>query len=220
MKVNIGKFIYHFGPYQLAEKLCFWAKDVEDEYGFKSKPDWVHDFGEYLSHTPIADLLQWIHDKRKRTIKVKLDRWDIWAGDYHIALMVLPILQDLQKRKHGAPFVDDEDVPIGLRSTSAPPKENEYDVDANHFKRYDYVLNEMIFAFKLHTIDDWDKECWSGVHDLILQEEDDEKYGKVHKLVEGPNHTAKFNKERFDRIDSRRKNGLRLFAKYFYTLSD
>jgi hypothetical protein len=46
MKVYIGPYKNWFGPYQLAEKLCFWAKPVTDKYGIKSKPDWVHNFGD------------------------------------------------------------------------------------------------------------------------------------------------------------------------------
>jgi len=50
MKVKIGKYKDHFGPYQLAEALCFWVKEVPDEYGIKRKPSWVHDFGEWLAY--------------------------------------------------------------------------------------------------------------------------------------------------------------------------
>ena len=39
MKVKIGTYTNWFGPYQLAELLCFWVKDVKDESGMKSKPD-------------------------------------------------------------------------------------------------------------------------------------------------------------------------------------
>ena len=53
MKVKIGSYTSWWGPYQLAEKLCFWVKDVEDEFGIKSKPDWVHSFGEWLAHGEI-----------------------------------------------------------------------------------------------------------------------------------------------------------------------
>ena len=36
MKVKIGPYKNWFGPYQLAELLCFWAKEtVVDEYGMK-----------------------------------------------------------------------------------------------------------------------------------------------------------------------------------------
>ncbi len=48
MKVVIGPYTTWIGPYQIAEKLCFWAKPVPDEIGMKRKPDWVHDFGTWL----------------------------------------------------------------------------------------------------------------------------------------------------------------------------
>lgn len=50
MKVYIGPYKNWVGPYQIAEALCFWVKPVKDEYNFKSKPDWVHNFGTWLSH--------------------------------------------------------------------------------------------------------------------------------------------------------------------------
>jgi hypothetical protein len=58
------------------------------------------------------------------------------------------MLKQLKETKHGAPFVDDEDVPEELKSTSAPPKKDDWDVDDNHFKRWDYVMDEMIYAFE------------------------------------------------------------------------
>jgi hypothetical protein len=70
-----------------------------------------------------------------------------------------------QKKKHGAPFVDDEDVPDHLKSTAAPAKENEWDTDANHFARWDWVLDEMIFAFECKTDDSWEEAFRSGEHD-------------------------------------------------------
>ena len=50
MKVYIGPYKNWLGPYQIAEALCFWAKPVKDEHNFESKPDWVHNFGTWLSH--------------------------------------------------------------------------------------------------------------------------------------------------------------------------
>jgi hypothetical protein len=60
--------------------------------------------------------------------------------------------------------VDDEDVPEELKSTSAPPKECVWDVDANHFKRWDYILDEMIWSFehKLKDTDLDDIDIWSA----------------------------------------------------------
>ncbi len=73
----------------------------------------------------------------------------------------------LNRKKGKAEKKDDEDVPEELKSTSAPPKENEYDTDANHFKRWDYVLNEMIFAFEHKVDDSWEDDYRSGEHDIL-----------------------------------------------------
>ena len=50
MKVYIGKYPRYFNTYKLADALCFWVKDVTDEFGSKHKPDWVHKFGEFLTY--------------------------------------------------------------------------------------------------------------------------------------------------------------------------
>ena len=152
MKIYIGPYKNWVGPYQIAEALCFWAKPVKDEYDMESKPKWVHDFGTWLSHgttkeeivesknapeTWLLKLCQWIESKRNRVSYIKIDKYDTWSMDHTLAMIVLPMLKQLQATKHGAPNVDDEDVPEELKSTSAPAKEKEYDTDGNHFKRWD-----------------------------------------------------------------------------------
>lgn len=84
---------------------------------------------------------------KKRIELVKVDRQDIWNADYTLALIIYPVLKKLKESKQGAPFVDDDDVPDSLKAVSAPPKENEWDTDKFWFDRWDYVLNEMLFAF-------------------------------------------------------------------------
>ena len=54
MRVKIGKYVDWFGPYQLADALCFWVPKVKDEYGMEDKPDWVHKFGEWLTYGSVA----------------------------------------------------------------------------------------------------------------------------------------------------------------------
>jgi hypothetical protein len=76
--------------------------------------------------SPISRALQWVLDLVHPQINyVKIDRWDTWSMDSTLAQIVLPMLRQLQDTKHGAPFVDDDDVPEHLRSTAAPAKENE-----------------------------------------------------------------------------------------------
>ena len=58
------------------------------------------------------------------------------------------MLRQLRETKHGAPYTDDADVPEELRKSAAPPTEHEWDTDDNHFKRWDWILDEMIFSFE------------------------------------------------------------------------
>ena len=76
-----------------------------------------------------------------------IHKWDTWNMDHTLSYIIVPMLVQLQETKHGAPNTDDEDVPEKLRSTSAPPKENDWDTDDNHFRRWDWIINEMIWAF-------------------------------------------------------------------------
>lgn len=136
MKVYIGPYKNWFGPYQLAEALCFWAKKVPDELGIYSKPDWVHKFGEFLAHgfapdesdkprserrfkerpeTWLYKFLSWVESKKKRKISIRIDRYDTWSMDATLAPIILPMLKQLKETKHGSGMIDLEDVPEHMR---------------------------------------------------------------------------------------------------------
>jgi hypothetical protein len=216
VKVIIGPYKNWFGPYQLAELLCFWVKPVKDEDGIPDKPQWVHNFGEWLSErkdgtpTLLHKFLQWIDGKRERQAYVKIDKWDTWSMDYTLAPIIVPMLKQLKDTKHGAPLVDDEDVPEHLKSTSAPPKEHDYDIDDNHFKRWDYVLDEMIWAFEQKLDDSGDDKFYT--HPTELE--------KVGKTFQEQLELIKIDREGLDAWQERKRNGYRLFGKYYEALWD
>jgi hypothetical protein len=133
--------------------------------------------------------------------------WDTWSMDHTLALIIVPMLKQLKETKHGAPFVDDEDVPKELKSTSAPPKENEWDTDDNHFKRWDYVLDEMIWAFEQKCRDDWESDYYR------MEEGAGDGFPGGYKLVWEDLEGRKAHQERIS-------NGLRLFGKYYESLWD
>jgi hypothetical protein len=228
MKVKIGPYKNWIGPYQIASALCFWAKPVVDEYGIESKPDWVHDFGTWLaqrkdgSDTWLLKACQWIESKKSRQVYVRIDRYDTWGMDHTLALIVLPMLQQLQATKHGAPYVDDADVPEHLRSTAAPAKEHEYDTDANHFVRWDWVLQEMIFAFNCKVDDSWQEKYRMGTIDLKTEPCEWDENGKptMYQMKSGPNDTYKCDYEGMAVEQARITNGFRLFGKYYENLWD
>lgn len=105
-----------------------------------------------------------------RIEEVIIEPFDTWSMDHTLSLIIVPMLKQLKETQHGAPHVDDEDVPEEIRSTSAPPKENDWDVDDNHFKRWEWVMDEMIWAFtqiKEDEIDPTDMEEYKIRNDRI-----------------------------------------------------
>jgi hypothetical protein len=146
--------------------------------------------------------------------------------DYSLAQVILPLLRQLHDKNHGAPFVDDEDVPDDLKSTSAPPKENEWDTDQNHFKRWHWVMEEMIFAFESKLDDSWKKKFQSGSFDKIsvpidhAGNEVPKKQAKLFRWEDGLNHTYKCDYEGMKLVEDRIQNGFRLFGRYYQNLWD
>ena len=45
-------------------------------------------------------------NKGERKIDIQIDRYDTWNMDHTLALIVLPMLKQLKKEKHGSPMVD------------------------------------------------------------------------------------------------------------------
>lgn len=220
MKVKIGPYTNWVGPYQIAEKLLFWMDKHEDGR--------VHDFGTWLaerkdgSDTLLTKVCQWIESKKSRQVYVRIDRYDTWGLDSTLALIALPMLKQLQATKHGSPNTDDADVPEHLKSTSAPAKESEWDTDANHFLRWDWILSEMIFAFECKCDDSWQEKYRSGVIDFKTEPCAWDEAGKptMYQMKSGPNDTYKCDYDGMALEQARITNGFRLFGKYYENLWD
>lgn len=246
MRVYINNYKNHWvSPYKILDYIFFWTdwskcsrnwslkETLENEdrvlKGEKSKyvehPQWVDVWSERL--LPISKAIQWVWDKVDRKINyVKIDRWDTWSMDHTLSYIILPMLKQLRETTHGSPFVDDEDVPDELKSTSAPPKENEWDTDGNHHKRWMYVLNEMIFAFERKVDDSWEDNFRSGEIDWVSVpiDKDGNEVPKgehlYYKMKEGPNHTYECDYDAIAIVHKRMENGFRLFGRYYSGLWD
>lgn len=218
----------HIGPYVNRWRSEVHTNYMNKKYGYFDWSDSNTRFEKFLER--IEDELQTIYnltinkylDKKERKVKIRVDGYDIWSADHTIALLVHPILLKLKEHKHGAPLVDDEDVPEHLRSTSArelsEEEKNNGHTDDNHFKRWDWVLDEMIWAFEQCAKEDHgDDQFYSGEVDWKFEK--DEATG-LSKMGYGPNHTFKVDdagkKAHYERIN----NGLRLFGKYYMALWD
>lgn len=241
MKIYISNYRSHWiSPYTMLDYMFFWTewskcsrwtltKTLEDEQKEKSafvdRPEWADRWADRL--TPISQAIQWVLDRIHPRIEyVRIDRWDTWSMDNTLAPIILPMLKQLQETKHGAPFVDDEDVPEHLRSTAAPPKKNEWDTDDNHFLRWDWALAEMIFAFEMKSKDDWQSEFHSGEIDMLwvpVDKDGNEVAKGEHKYYQmkrGPKDTHEIDMVGMKEVQDRITNGFRLFGKYYEALWD
>ena len=212
MKVRIGKYINWVGPYQLVEKLFFWQEKYPNDTLAQRWDYQLSDrIGDWLANTWVNDFCQWVHAKRQRTVKIQIDCWDTWSADHTLSMIVVPMLKQLQDTKHGAPVVDVEDVPKNLRPTKLQFEKYKTtgDVDPKFFKRWDWVLNEMIWA-----------------HEQIINNDSDGQFYD-HSEANDPNDdfTIQVSKIKVDKKGlkahhDRINNGLRLFGKYYRALWD
>ena len=167
-----------------------------------------------------VEITRYKSGERKGEIKkcdVQVEYADDWNSDWTIATMVLPLLKKVKENKQGAPCVDDEDVSEELRSTSCAPKENEWDTDANHFKRWDYVLDEILFAMQEIANDNEKEPPYHTKVGTMEFGEVDKKTKTGPVIFEGWESTPESkaaNKAYHDRI----QNGCALFGTYFQSL--
>jgi len=208
MKVKIGPYKNWIGPYQIVDALFFWHEKYPSDELEKRWDYRLHDkLSEWLASTWVNDFCEWVQSKRQRNIKIHIDKWDTWGMDHTLAMIIVPMIKQLHATKHGAPQVDDEDVPEHLKSTTAPPKENDYDVDENHFKRWDWVMDELIWTFEQIAMEDSTKQFFT--HPT-------EKFDNFKDHMEA----IKVDREGLDAHEKRIENGLRLFGKYYRGLWD
>ncbi len=219
MKIKLGKYPVWCGPYQIVE----WFTPIFGEERIEKFQD-----GKVFEKfsDAILPLCEWIHNKQKRTVKIKLDRFDTWGAYHTLSLIIVPVLEQLRDTKKGSPFTDDEDVPTELRSTSALPTENEWDTDDLFHERWDWILNEMIWAFTEIRDEEWESQYHSGKHDNISVPIDKngnvvpEEDAAAFRLDKGPNDTSSFDKEGYKKHAEKIQNGLMLFGKYYTGLWD
>jgi len=220
MKIYISNYRYHWiSPYTIIEYVFFWTdwskcgrnKGVIEDKDYVDHPAWVDKLADQIQ--PISNAIRVVLDFIHPPIKyVKIDRWDTWSMDHTLAYIILPMLKQLDKEKHGAPYTNDEDVPEYLRSHMAQPKENEWDTDSLHFMRWDWILAEMIWAFEQEIRDDDEAEFFDH------SECGDEKFpwDKDGQYVS----KVKVDREGLEAHQKRKANGFRLFGKYYQNLWD
>jgi hypothetical protein len=214
VKVYKSNYRHHWiSPYIILEKVFFWREIDYDEPLIEKWSNRLLPFSK--AYQAVMDFIH------PRISYVKIDRYDTWSMDHTLADIILPMLKKINAEKHGAPHVDDEDVPMELQSWTSPSKD-EYDVDGNHFARWEWVMNEMIFAFECKNDDSWEDKFSSGEHDMKSVPYAWDENGKptLYTFEKGPNHTYKCDYEGMREVQKRISNGFRLFGRYYEGLWD
>lgn len=183
MKVYIGPYKNWIGPYQIANLLKY--VKVSEEKCYK--------IGEKLSNIKwLMKLCEWIDSKKHIKRKIRIDNYDTWSIDYTLSHIIYPLLVKFKEIHHSYPLVDDEDVPKGhgLRSNELEKndKEENYGWDSNAEKRWNWVLDEMIWSFEQLATDKEEK--------FIEDKEERDKYEE--KLQKGFDLFGKYYQAMWD----------------------
>ena len=186
---------------------------MRNKYGYNDWPKEQTRFENFLEW--LEDAVQSVYnlinvpllDKREQKIKVRIDRWDTWSMDHTLAPIILPMLKQLKAEKHGAPFVDLKDVPKELHGKKLTKKQKDQgEVDDKHFERWDWIMDEMIWAFEQKNRDNWEEDYYGPWHDF-----------------DGSISGGRFewtDDEGRRKHQERMSNGFRLFGKYYENLWD
>jgi len=142
----------------------------------------------------------WLYDKfgyvSNQKMSIQIDEFDTWSMDHTLAPIILPMLIQLQETKHGSPFVDNDDVPEELRMPDGWHLHNcrltkNGETDEKFHERWDWVLNEMIYAF----------DCKANKDEVYMRFDIKDR-------------------DAMDKEQERISNGFRLFGKYYENLWD
>jgi hypothetical protein len=227
MKIYKSNYRSHWvSPYVILEKVFFWREIDYDEPLIKKLHDILNPFS-----VAWLKFLDFVHP---RINYVKIDKYDTWSMDSTLADIILPMLKQMKATKHGSPTVDDDDMPEELRVVAHKDwsqqlafefdDHEQYEKDSwdLQHRRWEWVLDEMIFAFEHYVDDTWEEAFRSGEHDMIHVpcEWYEDGRPKLYSIEKGPNDTYVCDYEGMNKVYKRMENGFSLFGKYYRGLWD
>lgn len=225
MKVYIGPFDHWFRPARwLHNFIC-------QLYGFNQNKWYIVQRVKIKSGDEYDKLDCWIKDsflykwllvienwfnRRERKIRIRVDKYDAWNLGDTVAMLALPLMYEFKRQGiNGAPAVDDEDVPLYLRSTAAPPltdcEKQTGGVDKLWHQRWNWVVDEIIWALEQVNDIDSDSQFHSDVDPDKPRDEPGISFQESIKR-------NKYDFEGHKAFCERKRNGLRLFGKYLEAL--
>ena len=227
MKIDIGPYRSDIIPVRNWERSYEFSRSGtgylrEEDYTWYDKI--IMGFFDKLGDL-VQPLNRWSNN-RPRKIKIRVDGYDVWSADHTLAMIIAPTLKKLKEVQHGYPHVDNEDVPEELRFVD-PVTSNEYsdEIDDKHQARWAWVLDEMIWTFDQYGDHDDADQYYYNTDQLEMISVPSETHPELKSISfnhqKDPSKPAYFrDEEGLQKHHERKKNGLRLFAKYYESLWD
>lgn len=220
MRVKFGPYKNWFGPYQFARLLKYVGVSTDTCDMIAEK---------YIPAAPFV-LFEKLRGKRKE--EVVIHGYDAWSADHTLAKIIVPLLRRVKEDKHGIPseFLTEEynkltsskefwaekgGGPLHIRADILF-KESE--------KKWDEVLDHMIWAFEEYTNEEWDEPYWSGEHGDFQSVPTGETFWNPITKKDEETFEMKLTGNRICDWEGRQKHwdrmqeGINLFAKYYSSL--
>jgi hypothetical protein len=178
-----------------------WALNISDDdyYGFEDSVQ------SRFKDTRIGKWLQYMSYRSNSRRYIKIDRWDIWDAQSDLAFIIAPLLQKFRADMRGIPYTNRVD---------APHIDTE---DGHDAARWEWILDEMIFAFKAINDPRRENQFYSG--ELSWHFETVELDGQTFReFKEDSKSTFEIDREGQKAYEERVANGLRLFGVYYQSL--
>jgi hypothetical protein len=86
--------------------------------------------------------------RKNKRVSVHIDDYDLWNADNTLAIVIVEVLKRFRSQYTGSPHVDNDDVPDELKMSAEQLVQfhETGETDSEYHKRWEYVLDEMIFA--------------------------------------------------------------------------
>lgn len=216
MKVFIGPHSNWFGPYQLADLLKYFGVSEDTCYNIGKRLSGPED-----KPSRILKILQWIDNKKKRNVKIRIDKYDTWNMDITLAMIILPMLKQLKDTKHGAPIGMPAFEQISNSAQYCFDFYEEGDDDAwkKGHEQWTEIFDEIIWSFEQLQPDvDWEDQFYLVRPELDMSEYP-EDVGQISVPVRWKT-TGKCDYEGMRKHGDRIQNGLKLFGEHFQSFWD
>lgn len=212
MRVKIGPYKSWIGPYQLTG----WIKRIfgEKRYDKFTDSDFFNKFSDF-----VMPACTYVEKKRKRSIRIQIDKYDTWSADNTLSHIAVPLLEQLRDKKQGSPIIEDEDLPEYLQSVvRADVDFTSGDQDDLIEARWNWIMNEIIWALTEHRDDTWEEMYYDrnvadpGKTLAALTGEE------IFAIIPPARDAANVDFDGRLLHDERIQRGMELFGKYFRSM--